>query len=213
MEGLSAGHHAQQAFADYINSLTEDHRVLLDKYEFVDVAMKVVGVGSVGTMCGVILLVGSDKDALILQLKEARESVLAPYADASIYEHEGQRVVVGQKIMQAASDKFLGWTTARRPPHYHLYVRQLRDVKVGVNTTLWSKEEFKAFPRLAGEILARAHARSGDAAVLRGYMGKSDVFDEAISEYAIAYAKQTEQDYKLFLNACKSGQLKAQSID
>ncbi|CAN5316974.1 hypothetical protein BH10CYA1_BH10CYA1_54820 [soil metagenome] len=193
--------------------MPEDHRVLLDKYQFVDVARKIVGVGSVGTMCGVILLVGSDKDSLILQLKEARESVLAPYAGASKYEHQGQRVVIGQKLMQAASDKFLGWTTARQSPHYHFYVRQLRDVKVGVNTALWSKAEFKTFPALVGEILARAHARSGDPAVLRGYMGKSDVFDVAISEYARAYAKQTEQDYRQFLNACESGQLKAQTLD
>lgn len=213
IEGVSAGKHEQEAFEDYIKSLPEVFRVLLSNFDLVDVARRVVGVGSVGTMCGVMLLAGTDQDALILQLKEARESVLAPYAGASTYEHQGQRVVNGQKIMQASSDVFLGWTTARRAPHYQFYVRQLRDVKVGVNTTLWMKEEFKAFPRLAGEILARAHARSGNSAVLRGYMGKTDAFDEAISEYAVAYAKQAEQDYMTFLKACESGQLKAQTID
>ncbi len=213
VEGLGAGQHEQKAFEDYRDSLPEDRRVLLDRFELVDVARKVVGVGSVGTMCGVVLLLSSEQDALILQLKEARESVLAPYAGASQYEHQGHRVVAGQKLMQAASDMFLGWTTARRPPHYHFYVRQLRDVKIGTNTALWSKEEFRVLPGLAGEILARAHARSGDAAVLRGYIGKSGVFDEAIADYAVAYAKQTEQDYMQFLNACKSGQLEAQTID
>jgi len=213
MEGVGAGEREQQAFADYIASLNEDSRVLLNKYQLIDVARKVVGVGSVGTMCGVILLSASSKDSLILQLKEARESVLAPYAGASKYEHQGQRIVAGQKLMQAASDTFLGWTTARRPPHYHFFVRQLRDVKIGVNTTLWSKEEFKTFPGLVGEILARAHARSGDATVLRGYIGKSDVFDEAISQYAVDYAKQTEQDYRVFVEACKSTRLKAETID
>jgi uncharacterized protein (DUF2252 family) len=213
VEGLGAGKHEQKAFEDYRDSLPEDRRVLLDKFELVDVARKVVGVGSVGTMCGVLLLVNSQRDPLILQLKEARESVLAPYAGASKYEHQGQRVVAGQKLMQAMSDIFLGWTTARRSPHYHFYVRQLRDVKIGVNTALWSKQEFKLFPELAGEILARAHARSGDAALLSGYLGKSNDFDEAIADFGVAYAKQTEQDYLQFSYACKSGRLNAQTID
>ncbi len=201
------------AFEDYLNSLPEDRRVLMSRFELVDFARKVVGVGSVGTMCGVVLLTSPSGDALILQIKEARESVLAPYAGASKYKHQGQRVVAGQKLMQAASDMFLGWTTGRVAPFYQFYIRQLRDVKIGVNTTLWSKEDFKIFPRIAGEILARAHARSGDSVILRGYMGKSDAFEESIREYAAAYAKQTEIDYAQFIKACKSGRLKAESLD
>lgn len=213
VEGVSAGEQEKLAFEAYRKTLPEDRRVLLDKFEMVDIARKVVGIGSVGTLCGVILLASSEQDMLILQLKEARKSVLEPYAGASRYEHHGHRVVSGQKLMQAASDMFLGWTTGPRPPHRHFYIRQLRDVKVGVNTTFWDKADFKILPALAGQILARAHARTGDASFLRGYLGKTDAFDEAISLYAIAYAKQTERDYRQFVKACKSGVLSAQSID
>lgn len=213
IEGVSAGEQEKQAFDAYRQTLPDDRRVLLDKFEMIDIARKVVGVGSVGTMCGVLLLVSSEQDVLILQLKEALPSVLEPYSKASRYEHNGQRIVNGQKLMQAASDMFLGWTTGLKPPYRHFYIRQLRDVKIGTNTALWNKNDFKVLPKVAGEILARAHARSGDASVLRGYLGKNDAFDEAIVSYAIAYAKQTERDYQQFVKACKSGRIKAQSID
>jgi uncharacterized protein (DUF2252 family) len=213
LEGASAsGHRAKQAFKEYRDSLRDHRRILLDRYEMVDIARKVVGIGSVGTQCGIILLASSEEDFLILQLKEARASVLEPYAGKSKFKHHGQRVVDGQKIMQAASDMFLGWTTSQAPPHRDYFVRQLRDVKLGVDTTFWTKAQFKIGAYYAGRILARAHARSGDAAVLRGYMGKTDEFDQAIADYARAYAKQTERDYGQFANACKSGMLKFQSI-
>ncbi len=213
IQGVTAGQQEKLAFEAYRKTLPEDRRVLLDKFEMVDIARKVVGIGSVGTLCGVILLASSEQDMLILQLKEARKSVLEPYTGPSKYEHQGQRVVVGQKLMQAASDMFLGWATGPRPPHRHFFIRQLRDVKIGVNTALWDKNDFKFLPALAGQILARAHARTGDASFIRGYLGKTNAFDEAISSYAVAYAKQTERDYRQFVKACKSGSLNAQSID
>lgn len=213
IEDLRVDQEARHNFKHYRQSLPEDRRILLDKYELVDLARKVVGIGSVGTVCGVALLAGQENDALILQIKEARESVLEPYAGRSKYEHHGQRVVAGQKLMQAASDIFLGWTTGRKPEQRHFFVRQLRDVKIGVNTALWNKADFKTFPAIAGQILARAHARSSDASMMRGYLGKSDEFDEAIAHYALAYAKQTEHDYQQFVKACKSGLLKAQTLD
>jgi uncharacterized protein (DUF2252 family) len=213
MEGIGAGEMELQAFEEYRKTLPEDRQVLLNKFELIDIARKVVGIGSVGTLCGVLLLASSEEDLLVLQLKEARKSVLEPYAGASRYEHHGQRVVSGQKLMQAASDMFLGWVTGARAPHRHFFVRQLRDVKIGVNTSLWGKEDYAVFPKMAGRILARAHARSGDPSVLRGYIGKSEKFDEAITAYAVAYAKQTERDYNQFLRACKSGTLEVAALD
>jgi len=213
VEGVSAGEQEKQAFESYRESLRHHISVLLNRYELVDIARKVVGVGSVGTMCGVILLASSEDDILILQLKEARESVLEPYAGKSEFKHHGERVVAGQKLMQAASDSFLGWTTGPRPPHRHFYIRQLRDVKIGVDTVFWDKDDFKTVSPLVGQILARAHARSGDASFVRGYLGKTEAFDEAITSYATAYAKLTERDYAQFRKACKAGTLKAQSID
>jgi uncharacterized protein (DUF2252 family) len=212
VEGVSAGETEKEAFEEYRKSLPEDRRVLIDKFEMVDIARKVVGIGSVGTSCGVILMSSSEQDSLILQLKEARQSVLEPYAGASKYAHHGQRVVAGQKLMQAASDMFLGWLTGKRKPYRHFFIRQLRDVKIGANTALWTKTDFKTLPKLVGEILARAHGRSGDPAALRGYLGKNDAFENAITSYATAYAKQTERDYNQFLKACRSGRLKVQEL-
>ncbi len=213
MEGLSAGSAELEAFDEYRKTLSSDRQVLLGKYELVDIARKVVGIGSVGTMCGVALLTSQRDDVLILQIKEARASVLEPYAGQSKYLHHGERIVNGQRLMQAASDIFLGWTTGRREPFRHFYMRQLRDVKIGVNTAFWSKEDFRNFPKIAGRILAKAHSRSVDSSALRGYLGKSEQFDEAIGGYAVAYAKQTEQDYRRFVRACKLGELKAELLD
>ena len=210
MDDVTLGEETMKAFEDYRSTLAEDKRILLDKFELVDIARKVVGIGSVGTSCGVLLLAGAEKDVLVLQIKEARPSVLEPYAGASKFLHHGQRVVLGQKLMQAASDMFLGWTTGRNQAKRHFFVRQLRDMKVGVNTAYWSKEDFKLNPVVAGEILARAHARAGDAAVMRGYLGKSEDFEDAIGKYGVAYAKQAERDYGVFVSACKSGVLKVQ---
>lgn len=210
MDDVTLGEETMKAFEDYRSTLAEDKRILLDKFEMVDIARKVVGIGSVGTSCGVLLLAGAEKDVLVLQIKEARASVLEPYAGASKFPHHGQRVVLGQKLMQAASDMFLGWTTGRKPAQRHFYVRQLRDMKAGVNTAYWSKDDFKLNPVIAGEILARAHARAGDAAIMRGYLGKSEAFEDAIGKYGVAYAKQAERDYGVFVSACKTGLLKVQ---
>ncbi len=213
MEGVTAGVQEQEAFAAYRQTLRDHRRVLLEKYQMLDIARKVVGIGSVGTLCGVILLADTEDDILVLQLKEARRSVLEPYVGKSKYAHQGERVVTGQKLMQAATDQFLGWTTGVRAPHRHFFIRQLRDVKIGANTTYWGKDEFSTVPVLVGQILARAHARSGDSSFMRGYLGKSDKFDEAIADYAVAYARQTEADYDRFRKACKSGKLNAQILD
>jgi uncharacterized protein (DUF2252 family) len=213
IEGISAGATEKEVFEEYCNTLSDERQSLLRKFQLVDVARKVVGIGSVGTFCGVVLLTSERSDILVLQIKEARQSVLEPYAGKSKYAHHGQRVVSGQKLMQTASDMFLGWTTGKRPPFKHFYVRQLRDVKIAVNTAYWSKEDFKIFSKVAGRILAKAHARSGDSTILRAYLGKSEQFDESIAAYSLAYAKQTEQDYRRFVRACKLGKLKAELID
>lgn len=213
IEGVKAGDQEKEAFASYHDTLRDHRRVLLERYELIDLARKVVGIGSVGTLCGVLLLSASDDDCLILQVKEARKSVLEPYAGKSKYKHNGERVVAGQKLMQAATDQFLGWTTGVRAPFRHFFIRQLRDVKIGANTMLWSKADFKTVPPLVGKILARAHARSGDASFMRGYLGKSDAFELAIGKYAVAYARQTERDFAVFGKACKSGRLKVQILE
>jgi uncharacterized protein (DUF2252 family) len=212
-DGVAAGEEEKQAFASYVRTLADDRRLLLERYELVDVAMKVVGIGSVGTVCGMLLLASAEDDVLVLQIKEARPSVLEPYAGASTYPHHGQRVVNGQRLMQAASDMFLGWTTGTRGPRRHFFVRQLKDVKVGANTALWTRQDYRNVPAVAGEILARAHARSFDASVLRGYLGKSDEFDEAIATFAVTYAQQAVRDHEQFTKACRSGRLPVQTPD
>ena len=212
MEGVSAGLAEKEAFTEYLNTLSDDRRFLLEKFEVVDIARKVVGIGSVGTLCGVILLVSSEDDVLVLQIKEARKSVLEPFAGASRYTHHGQRIVQGQRLMQAASDIFLGWVTGIRKPFRHFFIRQLRDVKISANSALWSKRDFKVMAKAMGQILARAHARSGYPAVLNGYLGKSDEFETAIAAYALEYATQTSRDHMVFQKACKSGRLPVQDL-
>src|SRR5262249_10587093 len=154
---------------------------------------KVVGVGSVGTFCTVMLLMASDQDPLFLQVKEARASVLEAYAGKSVYRNHGQRVVNGIRLTQSASDIFLGWTEGKLGRHF--YVRQLRDVKVGVLVELLTPGVMTQYAEICGWALARAHARSGAPAQISGYLGKSDAFDEAIAAFAIAYADQSERDH------------------
>jgi uncharacterized protein (DUF2252 family) len=179
-------------FTDYRASLPPDRRVLLDRYRFVDAARKVVGVGSVGTECSIVLLQGdSDADPLFLQIKTASASVLEPHAGPSPYPEPGQRVVEGQLLMQAASDIFLGWTG----PYY---VRQLRDMKGGVVPELLDASSLAVYGRVCGAALARAHARSGGAAAIAGYLGRGDAFDAAVEDFAAAYADQTERDHAAF---------------
>lgn len=193
-------------FRDYRRSLPEERRVLLDRYEFVDVARKVVGVGSVGTQCWVALLLGADgHDPLFLQLKQAQASVLEPHCGRSRYRHQGQRVVVGQHLMQAASDIFLGWTTG--PGDDQFYVRQLRDMKGSVNLDTLDGAQLRSYAELCGAALARAHARTGDAARISGYLGTGGAFAEAITTFAIAYADQNERDYEALRTAAAAGRV------
>ncbi len=196
---------AKAAFAEYRESVQEDRRVLLDRYDFKDVAIKVVGVGSVGTMCAVILMMASAEDPLFLQVKEARTSVLEPYAGASIHANRGQRVVNGIRLMQSASDIFLGWTTGKLGRHF--YVRQLRDMKIGPQVELFTPAVMAQFASACAWSLARAHARSGEPAQISGYLGKGDAFDEAIADFSIAYADQTESDYEVLMKAARSGRI------
>ncbi|HLM95559.1 MAG TPA: DUF2252 domain-containing protein [Acidimicrobiales bacterium] len=196
---------ARRSVRAYLASLDADRRVLLDRYELVDAALKVVGVGSVGTRCFIVLLAGkADLDPLFLQIKEAGASVLAPYVRRSRFENHGRRVVVGQRIMQAGSDTFLGWA---RIDGFDFYVRQLRDMKLSVRLESVRPTDLAVYGRLCGATLARAHARAGEPAVLAGYLGSSAVFDEALAAFAVGYADQNERDYEAFLGAIRAGRL------
>lgn len=185
--------------SDYAKTLQNDRRWLFEQYELVDIALKVVGVGSVGTRCYVALLMNQNQEPLFLQVKEARESVLEKFTSRNEYAHNGQRVVEGQRLVQAASDIFLGWSTASDGRQY--YLRQLRDRKVSPLVEAFDAELLAAYARLCGRMLARAHAKTGNAAEISGYMGKSELMDEMISDFAIAYADQTEKDYEEFKRA------------
>jgi uncharacterized protein (DUF2252 family) len=194
-------------FARYRETLTPSHRTLLDRYELKDAAIKVVGVGSVGTACWVLLLIGGGGDPLILQVKEARASVLEAYAGKSVFPNHGQRVVNGHRLMQPASDIFLGWTEAKEGRHY--YVRQLRDVKIKFAVETFGTAEMMLFAQWCGYSLALSHARSGDAAMISGYLGKGDTFDEAIADFSIAYADQNEKDHAALKRAIRDGKIEA----
>ncbi|MEJ8845996.1 DUF2252 domain-containing protein [Variovorax rhizosphaerae] len=196
---------AREAFAMYRESIQEDRRTLIDRYELKDIAFKVVGVGSVGTFCGVLLLMANKDDPLFLQVKEARASVLAPYAGKSLYPNEGQRVVNGYRRIQSASDIFLGWTMGRHGRHY--FVRQLKDMKVSAEVEIMQPSSMTEYAELCGWTLARAHARSGEAAEISGYLGKSESFDKAIMKFGVAYADQNEADHEVLADAVRSGRV------
>jgi uncharacterized protein (DUF2252 family) len=195
--------------AAYLETLPDDRKVLLGKYHFVDLARKVVGVGSVGTRCwvGLFMAGGDGNDPLFLQVKEADASTLEPYVGKSAYANHGERVVQGQRLMQEASDIFLGWTHGEVAD---LYVRQLRDMKLSVDIAILTKKEFDQYTRLCAMALARAHARSGDPAMISGYLGSSDLFAQAIALFAEAYADQTERDHAALLAAIKEGRIKVE---
>jgi uncharacterized protein (DUF2252 family) len=197
----------RQGLEDYRLSLADDRRVLFDRYQLEDFALKIVGIGSVGTRCLVGLFVSGDGHPLLLQIKEACPSVLEPYAGKSIYENQGQRIVVGQRLMQSSSDIFLGWTHGRRG--YHFFVRQLRDMKFSVPTEGSSLQQINLYAGICGSVLARAHAKSGDAAKISGYLGKGDEFDVAIGKFALAYADRNEHDHAALVAAVKTGRIKA----
>jgi uncharacterized protein (DUF2252 family) len=197
----------QEAFARYRVTLPDDRRILLDRYEFRDITIKVVGVGSVGTVCGIALLMAGDRDPLFLQVKQASESVLEPYAGKSVYPNHGQRVVQGHRLMQSASDVFLGWTEGQLGRHY--YIRQLRDAKIKFAIETFGSAEMILFAEWCGWTLARAHARSGEPALITGYLGDSDVFDKAIAAFSAAYADQSEKDHEAVVKAVRAGKLEA----
>ncbi|CAN5121476.1 DUF2252 domain-containing protein [soil metagenome] len=196
-----------QAFAKYQKTLQEDRQRLFNRYRLSDFAIKVVGIGSVGTMCAVAVMLAPDDEPLLLQIKEARSSVLEPYAGKSEFENHGQRVVAGQRIVQSASDIFLGWTSFDDGRHF--YIRQLRDTKVKPEPELWQGPQLLEIAETLGSVLARAHARSGDAAYIRGYLGSDTTFDEAIAEFSLAYAQQSVKDHAQLVEAVKSGRIKA----
>jgi uncharacterized protein (DUF2252 family) len=198
----------RDSFASYRESLPEHVRVLFDRFHFCDLAIKVVGVGSVGTKCFIGLFMAADNDPIFLQIKEARASVLEPYAGQRLHANNGQRVVVGQRLMQVATDIFLGWTTGKDGTHF--YIRQLRDVKISAIIEGWDVDLLIAYGRLCAWALARAHARSGDASLISGYMGSNATFDDAISEFAVEYSDQNQRDYRAFVKAVREGRIDAQ---
>jgi uncharacterized protein (DUF2252 family) len=195
-----------EGIARYRMSLPEHVRTLFDRFHFRDLALKVVGVGSVGTMCAVALFMAADDDPIFLQIKEARASVLEPYAGKSLYKNHGERVVEGQRLMQFATDIFLGWLGAMNGRD--CYVRQLRDVKVSAIIEDWDLKTLRAYGEVCAWALAQAHARSGDAAMIAGYMGSNSSFDDAICEFAVEYADQNQLDYRVFIKAIREGRIK-----
>src|SRR5262245_50884693 len=195
----------RQALERYPASLPDDRRVLLSRYRLDDLAFKVVGVGSVGTRCAVALYVSEGGDRLLLQVKEALASVLEPFVGKSPFAHMGQRVVVGQKLMQCASDIFLGWASDDEGRHF--YVRQLRDMKTNLDMDFLRDQVLFNFADMCGWALARGHAKSGKAPQLSGYAGKSEQLDVAIADFAQAYADQCEKDYALFQQAIAAGRI------
>jgi uncharacterized protein (DUF2252 family) len=200
---------AQAVLAKYAETLREDYRALLARFRYLDIAIKVVGVGSVGTRCFIVLLQGEHEDALFLQIKEARQSVLQPFVGRSPWGDEGERVVSGQRLMQAVSDIFLGW--ARGPHGRHVYVRQLRDMKVSLELEKVASEQLVLYGGLCGAALARAHAKAGKAQEIAGYLGAGTTFDEALGQYAAGYADQVERDYETFRDATRTGRLKTET--
>jgi uncharacterized protein (DUF2252 family) len=194
----------------YRESLPEHCRILIDRFKLCDVAVKVVGVGSVGTTCAIGLFMAADNDPLFLQFKEARASVLEPYAGASAYRNHGQRVVAGQRLMQSAGDMLLGWTHGEMRGR-DFYVRQLRDMKIAPMVELMNAKILAGYGARCGQVLAQAHARSGDAAMISGYLGTKGVFDHAITQFGLDYADQTENDYQAMKEAIRNGRIEAAS--
>jgi uncharacterized protein (DUF2252 family) len=208
----------KEFFQVAVNTLKEYRRnlplgvsLLVDRFTVMDVAYKVVGVGSVGTRCGIILLISGKGDPLFLQFKEARQSVLEPYCGAGPWDHAGKRVVIGQRAIQAAGDMFLGWATSTGKYKKQFYFRQLSDAKIKPVIEIMKPVNLKGYASLCGRVLARAHARTADPVVLTGYMGKSTAFEDALADFSVAYAKQNERDHAALLQAVRDGRIQAQS--
>ncbi|PQV49169.1 DUF2252 domain-containing protein [Paraburkholderia sp. BL21I4N1] len=198
------------AFDSYLMTIAPERRQLIAQFELQDIAFKVVGVGSVGTFCLVMLFIDSHGKPLFLQVKEARQSVIARYFDADNPAHEGERVVNGQRLLQAASDSFLGWTTG--PAGRYFYFRQLRDMKIAAEVERMNSTILEGYARICGWALARAHAKAaGKAIEIAAYLGNGGRFAEALAKYAFAYAAQNQKDYDTFMRACRAGKLEARS--
>ncbi len=198
----------QEALDAYRATLPHAYQSLFDRFEPRDAAVKVVGVGSVGTLCLVLLMTAGDGDPLFLQIKEARASVLEPYAGASEFANHGQRVVNGYRIMQPASDMFLGWSFG---PKRHFFIRQLRDMKISILVETFGASEMSMYASWCGRALALSHARSGSSVALSGYLGKSDAFEKALASFSFAYADRNEKDHAALTRAIRSGKVKAQA--
>jgi uncharacterized protein (DUF2252 family) len=208
---LSENEAATSLFGQYKETLEDDRRQLLDRFAVVDVARKVVGVGSVGTRCIIVLLLGRDTDdPLFLQVKEAGSAVLEPYLGKSKFAHHGHRVVAGQRLMQAASDIFLGWMTGK-PGGRHFYWRQLRDMKGSIEVERLKAPGLEILATVCGWTLARAHARSGHRIAIAAYLGVNDRFEQAIADFALLYAGQAEKDYEAVVKAIKAGKIPVES--
>ncbi len=209
-EGMDVEGIVTKFLGDYAQTLRDDHRALFERFDYVDAAIKVVGVGSVGTRCFVALMMDHAGHPLFLQVKEARPSALAAYVKQKGAKHHGERIVTGQRLLQAASDIFLGWT--RGPAGRDFYIRQLRDMKVAVEVTQLQAEGLCLYGGLCGRALARAHAKSGQPAAIAGYIGGGEAFIAALTGYALGYADQVEQDYDTFRKAVRSGRLAGDPI-
>jgi uncharacterized protein (DUF2252 family) len=201
----------QEAYDRYVDSTSDQIKFLLSRFHIVDMAIKVVGVGSVGTRCWIVLLEGRDnQDPLFLQIKEAVPSVLEDHLQPSQYQHQGQRVVQGQRLVQAQTDIFLGWTTGIEGRQY--YVRQLRDWKGSANVERGTLEDLRFYARICAHTMARGHARSGDSVAIAAYTGETRVLDEALAEFSIRYAEQNDLDYAAFQQAVDTGVLPVSSL-
>ena len=192
----------------YRNTLADNRRVLFDRFELVDIALKVVGVGSVGTRCMIVLFQGRDEDdPLFLQIKEAEAAVLEDHLPKSTHKEHGERVVRGQRLMQASSDIFLGWNAV--PDKHHYYWRQFHDMKGSADVATMNPTRLQNYAGLCGATLAHAHARSADTIAIAGYLGSGDIFDKAVTEFAFTYADQNDRDYAAFLAAIDNGNIEA----
>jgi uncharacterized protein (DUF2252 family) len=199
----------REQFRAYRATLRDDQRHLLERFEVIDIARKVVGVGSVGTRAFIVLLQGRDQDdPLFLQVKEASRSVLEDHLPKSRYRQPGKRVVQGQRLMQAASDIYLGWTAGTEDNRY-MYWRQLRDMKVSAVVETMGPGTLAGYARFCAHTLARAHARSGDPVAIAAYLGKKDLFDQSIADFSQRYAYQNDRDYTAFREAIRTGRLQA----
>ncbi len=202
----------REAFESYLRSLPSDRRVLLERFRYGDLARKVVGIGSVGRRCWIVLLLGRDEqDPLFLQVKEAQASVLEPFLGRSAFGSHARRIVEGQRLSQAAGDIFLGWARAQGDGDggRDFYVRQLRDWKVSIDVERIKPARLATYARWCGATLAKAYARSGDRIAIAAYLGKGDSFDEAVAAFARAYAELNERDHATLRDAVRGGRLSA----